>query len=166
MLKACIPMMVEDPLVAADCRFKPDNVFTDEERFFLDGPVNARAANNTSLVVEITWRTRVLLFVGDAEQKSWQTMARLGLLHPVDFLKVGHYGSRNATPPPEILEQCLPLARRDQAQALVSTCADNYPGVPDGTTLDEIRRRVQVLRSTADLPAGELYKRVAIPAGD
>jgi beta-lactamase superfamily II metal-dependent hydrolase len=124
------------------------------------------AANNTSLVVEITWRHRRLLFVGDAEQRSWQTMARLGLLRPVDFLKVGHHGSRNATPPPNILEQCLPLARRDQAQALVSTCLDNYPGVPDPTTLDEIRRRVQVLHSTLDVPAGELYKRVEIPAGD
>ena len=54
------------------------------------------AANNTSLVVEITWRQRRLLFVGDAEQRSWQTMARQGLLRPVDFLKVGHTAA--ATP--------------------------------------------------------------------
>ena len=52
------------------------------------------AANNTSLVVELTWRGRRLLFVGDAEQKSWQKMASQGLLRPVDFLKVGHHGSR------------------------------------------------------------------------
>src|SRR5260221_8546850 len=44
MIKASIPIMVEDPLVAAEFHFKPDNVFTDEERFFLDGPVSARVA--------------------------------------------------------------------------------------------------------------------------
>jgi hypothetical protein len=125
-----------------------------------------QAANNTSLVVELTWRGRRLLFVGDAEQRSWRTMAaQEGLLRPVDFFKVGHHGSRNATPPPAILDQCLPATRRDQAVALVSTCADVYPGVPHVPTLAAVRERVSVLYATADALPGQPVV-IEIPPGE
>jgi beta-lactamase superfamily II metal-dependent hydrolase len=115
-----------------------------------------QAANNTSLVFELTWRGRKLLFVGDAEKKSWRKMAeRPGLLQPVDFLKIGHHGSHNATPDPAVLDLFLPEERRAQAVALVSTCADVYGGVPDPDTLAELDRRVRRIYSTADVPPGQ-----------
>jgi hypothetical protein len=79
---------------------------------------------------------------------------RPGLLQPVDFLKIGHHGSHNSTPPPSILDLFLPVARRAQAVALVSTCAHVYGGVPDPDTLSEIERRVRRIYSTADVPPG------------
>ncbi len=114
-----------------------------------------RAANNTSIVIELTWRNRRLLFAGDAEQKSWLLMSRNADLRPVDFLKVGHHGSSNATPPPGILDLVLPPSRRSKAVALVSTCLDIYNGVPDGHTLDLIRERTRKVYSTLDVAPGE-----------
>ena len=57
-----------------------------------------KAANNTSLVFSLEWRGWRLLFPGDAEQKSWKTDGRPGVLKPVHLLKVAHHGSENGTP--------------------------------------------------------------------
>ncbi len=120
-----------------------------------------QAANNTSLVVELTWRGRRLLFVGDAEQASWRMMADKAGLQPVDLLKVGHHGSQNATPPAAILDQILPPARKDEAIAIVSThpnageLPEVYHGVPDPDTLGRIAARTSKLYRTTDVNPGE-----------
>lgn len=44
MVKAKLRIAVEDPLVAEKYGLAPENVFTEEEPFFLDGPVAARVA--------------------------------------------------------------------------------------------------------------------------
>ncbi len=71
--------------------------------------------NNTSLVLLLEWRGRRLLFTGDAQCRftrkgeftagksngSWNAMwatHRELLDQPLDYLKVGHHGSHNATP--------------------------------------------------------------------
>ena len=58
--------------------------------------------NNTSLVVVFRFQGRTLLFPGDAQWGNWQswigTDAAKQLLGEVDFLKVAHHGSENATP--------------------------------------------------------------------
>lgn len=99
--------------------------------------------NNTSVVLLLEWRGRRLLFPGDAEwgfeqdQKgSWEVMwaaEKDELSQPLDFLKVSHHGSVNATPwniqnPDhpinEILDALLPLpgpGESSTAQAVVST---------------------------------------------
>lgn len=102
-----------------------------------------RAANNTSLVFSLEWRGWRLLFPGDAEHRAWLEMHKRGLLKPVHFLKVGHHGSWNGTPPPELLEQVLPVQAPDgrERRALVSTHDGTYTGVPNRETLDELRRR-------------------------
>ena len=60
--------------------------------------------NNTSLVmaIELTENGKVLLFVGDAEEESWQTWETKNadldkLLANTVLYKVGHHGSINAT---------------------------------------------------------------------
>jgi beta-lactamase superfamily II metal-dependent hydrolase len=60
--------------------------------------------NNTSLVfaLELTESGKVLLFVGDAEEESWQTWENKNtnlnkLLANTVVYKVGHHGSINAT---------------------------------------------------------------------
>jgi beta-lactamase superfamily II metal-dependent hydrolase len=113
-----------------------------------------QAANNTSLVVEIEWRGRKLLFVGDAEQKSWAFMAKNKDLQAVDFLKVGHHGSINATPPAPILEMVLPAARHSKALALVSTCPCAWKSVPSDTALNAVASRVRRLYDTRAVAPG------------
>jgi beta-lactamase superfamily II metal-dependent hydrolase len=127
-----------------------------ETAFLID-----QAANNTSLVIELTWRRRRLLFTGDAELGSWRRMhenhqsGKKLQLKPVDFLKVGHHGSRNATPGPEVLDLILPAVARGQAQAVVSTSNGAYSGVPDRKTLNEIKRRTHTLHDTRDARVGK-----------
>lgn len=131
--------------------------------------------NNTSVMLLIEWRGRRLLFVGDAEWNraysegeknfSWNTawnLRRAQLGQPVDFLKVGHHGSVNATPwndkedgavtePGTILDAILPLpsgTAAATAQAIVSTARTNvYESIPRAGLLVEIGRRVRNTRN-------------------
>jgi beta-lactamase superfamily II metal-dependent hydrolase len=115
-----------------------------------------RAANNTSVVFSLEWQGWRLLFCGDAELRSWRTMSEKKQLRPVHFIKVGHHASHNATPEEELLDQLLPIRRRDRRKrtALVSTCAGTYNGVPDHDTLVRLGRRVDNLLLTSDVAVG------------
>jgi beta-lactamase superfamily II metal-dependent hydrolase len=115
-----------------------------------------RSANDTSVVFSIDWRGWRLLFSGDAELRSWRTMARERQLRPVHFVKVGHHASHNGTPAEDVLERILPRRRPDSRPrtALVSTCENTYNGVPDHDTLARLERRVDALVKTTDAPVG------------
>jgi hypothetical protein len=60
------------------------------------------ARNNTSLVILFRFHGRSLLFPGDAQWGNWQSWIGTDrgrqILAQLDFLKVGHHGSENATP--------------------------------------------------------------------
>ena len=135
--------------------------------------------NNMSVVLLIEWGKRRLLFVGDAEwdgeyrkgkqNGSWNVMWEMRKDHlnkPIDFLKIGHHGSINATPPLEsastksgkkkpeaeaasvrqILDALLPLPARGKAataKAIVSTEREFYPTIPDCQLLVELAKRVR-----------------------
>lgn len=73
--------------------------------------------NNQSLVVLFTCKGKKLLFVGDAQWGNWAywlygkgvrgqapaiTDRARGILGSIDFYKVGHHGSTNATPIPAV----------------------------------------------------------------
>lgn len=113
-----------------------------------------KAANNSSVVLELEWNGWRLLFPGDAEEKSWQIMAKLGLLRPVHFLKISHHGSKNGSPEAGI-DAVLPEVSPDgrPRQAIVSTHEGAYPGVPDSPTLDRLRERA-TLYDTRHMPPG------------
>lgn len=114
-----------------------------------------KAENDSSLVVELTWHGRRLLFPGDAEQESWRMMRDHGVLEPVDLLKVGHHGSKNATPPAAILDLILPPERRDSAVAVLSTHPETYPGVPDPPTEALLAERTSTIFRTTDVEPGQ-----------
>jgi beta-lactamase superfamily II metal-dependent hydrolase len=156
-----------------------------------------KVVNNTSVMLIIEWRGRRLLFVGDAEwnraydpekkkkNAAWNIawnlhQAELG--KPIDFLKIGHHGSINATPwndkedgevtePATILDAILPLPRgnaRPKAKAVVSTERTVYKVIPRATLLVEIAKRVgntKTYRSElsqgqiADLPNYSQYEK-------
>ncbi len=101
-----------------------------------------RAANNTSVVFRMTIGGRVLLFVGDAETKSWRMMDRQKLLGPVDFLKLGHDGSHNGMPQ-DLIAKLLPERKKARHVGL-STCTGCYNNVPHETLLSELGARAKV----------------------
>ena len=123
-----------------------------------------RAANNTSIVLQLEWRGWRLLFTGDAEKASWRKMDSFGLVEPVHFLKVSHHGSETGMPPPAVLDRLLPVPApgAPRARAAVSTYPGNYPGVPNDLTLGGLRERADVL-STVDLAPGDLFLELRFP---
>jgi ribonuclease BN (tRNA processing enzyme) len=63
------------------------------------------AINNTSLILLLTAGSRSMLFPGDAQIENWNYLLKEDASQPframlgnVDLYKVGHHGSRNATP--------------------------------------------------------------------
>jgi beta-lactamase superfamily II metal-dependent hydrolase len=126
--------------------------------------------NNTSVVLLITWMGKRLLFTGDAEWESsykkgkhngsWNVMwQKTGseFKQPIDFIKIGHHGSCNATPwipgadqdheVNEILDAILPLpsgASQTEAQAIASTERTNsYETIPSPDLLVEVGKRIK-----------------------
>jgi hypothetical protein len=128
--------------------------------------------NNVSVVLLIEWKKRRLLFVGDAEWEGeyrdgkhngswnvmWEKHRTTHLSKPLDFLKIGHHGSINATPPParpgpapaassvfRILDTLLPVpkaGRKPTARAVVSTEREYYNPIPESELLVDLARRV------------------------
>ncbi|MER9526686.1 metallohydrolase [Mesorhizobium sp. M0292] len=134
--------------------------------------------NNTSVILLIEWRGRRLLFVGDAEWNggyvegkknfAWNVAWKKHgseLSKPVDFLKIGHHGSTNATPwndkedgkatePSTILDAILPKPKGNKkptALAVVSTDRTKYDPIPKSPLLLEIGNRVSNTRNYLSL---------------
>ena len=127
--------------------------------------IAARAAqvdntlNNQSLVVLFTFRGKTLLFAGDAQWGNWENFLYGGaygtpghttvtadadsVLSKLDFYKVGHHGSANATPKDAV------KFMRNGLVAMCSTAERCYPGVPKGPLLDALKLKTnnQVARS-------------------
>lgn len=127
-----------------------------------------KAKNNTSLVVLVESQGKKLLFTGDAEVESWHKMHSLGLLGPVDFLKVSHHGSWNGTPAvngKNVLEILLPLKPKQTGIALVSTKSNVYGTVnkvPDKDTLTLLQKHCREVYSTEKLAAGKLCAEIEL----
>lgn len=115
-----------------------------------------KAANDTSIVFELTWRGNRLLFTADAEQESWEKMYENTSLEPVDVFKIGHHGSSTAKPPLAALNKILPEVRREQSVAVLSTFPRvPFESIPDKDTLDEIMKRTKKIYRTSDVADGE-----------
>ncbi len=138
--------------------------------------IAGHATNNLSVVLLLEWHGRRLLFPGDAEWKkafkgevkasrsngSWNVMwkeRKDELSQPLDFLKIGHHGSENATPwtPKkskqgeehpinQILDHLLPPPQGNQlptAQAVASTeRTSRWPSIPNPDLMVELGKRV------------------------
>ncbi len=126
--------------------------------------------NNTSLVILFRYQGKVLLFPGDAQWGNWQswigTDRARQLLSEVDFLKVAHHGSENATP--------VDVVRGLKAAGLavmVPTQITPFPTIPRMPLLQELAQHCQgtvAVRSdwidVQNAPAGPVPKPV-FPAG-
>jgi hypothetical protein len=141
---------------------------------FAFAELSSKVTNNTGVILLLEWKGKKLLFVGDAEWETkfnegkangaWNVMwheRKAQLRDGIDFLKVGHHGSENATPwndredgeitePSTILDAILPIPRgsaRPKARALVSTMRERYETIPRSALLAELGKRVQNVRN-------------------
>ena len=86
------------------------------------------AMNNTSVILVFDMGGKRLLFPGDAQIENWQyalqNPANRQLLASVNLYKVGHHGSRNATPKSlwKLFEQ--PHEQEEQQEAAVGADVD------------------------------------------
>jgi beta-lactamase superfamily II metal-dependent hydrolase len=193
------PALMPDPppanISAADLRLLQSRMLSNALAF---ADLSSRVTNNTSVVLLIEWRGNRLLFVGDAEwdtkykegnsNGAWNVMwqKRKPLLgQPIQFLKIGHHGSENATPwnddvggattePEQILNAILPLpagAAQPKARAIVSTMRERFKTIPRSALLAELGKRVANTRdykaaftakhiTTSSLPEFAGYEKV------
>jgi len=98
--------------------------------------------NNTSLVILFRYQGKVLLFPGDAQWGNWQswigTDRAAEILREVDFLKVAHHGSENATPVDVV--QALKAAG---LAAMVPTQIKPFPTIPRKPLLEALEKHCQ-----------------------
>ena len=127
------------------------------------------ALNNTSLVLLIEIGGLSMLFPGDAQIENWQyTLDRLGKepelktrLAAIDLYKVGHHGSRNATPralhalwaerPDELPPMTALMSTREGVHGKTEATA-----VPRATLVTALGQ-VATLHSTDDLDQGDEF---------
>ncbi len=132
--------------------------------------------NNTSVVFILEWKGKRLLFAGDAEwdaeykdgkaNGSWNVMwhkYKPAFTKPLDFLKISHHGSINATPwntedpsheASQILDAILPRptgGKKSKARALISTERGRYETIPGTDLVKELGARVANTKVYKDL---------------
>ena len=130
--------------------------------------------NNQSLVVLFEFDEKRLLFAGDAQGGNWEYWlyktegpqrdpteagdiieTSKEILQTIDFYKVGHHGSTNATPIPAIEAA---IARPGSTKGFVSMCStemgvygnpDKQTEVPRSLLMDELHKGSCLVRSDA-----------------
>jgi beta-lactamase superfamily II metal-dependent hydrolase len=131
-----------------------------------------KTLNNQSLVVLFGFAGKLLLFAGDAQWGNWENFLYGGaygssghteltpkakaILNKIDFYKVGHHGSTNATPKDAVAAMRLGCA------GMCSTQIDTYSGVPREPLLDALRVRMKgqlarsdQVRASTEVPAND-----------
>lgn len=121
--------------------------------------------NNQSLVVLFTWKGKKLLFAGDAQAGNWEywlydldkplkdpsaeKLAKEGkaLLGSLDFYKVGHHGSTNATPISAVEAMGADFVSMCSVQDGTFGSVDNQSEVPRIPLLDALGKKSALVRS-------------------
>jgi len=132
------------------------------------------ALNNTSLIILIEAAGRRLLFPGDAQIENWSYSFRpdappelRAKLSGLDVYKVGHHGSRNATPKLNLLPLWQAAGVSPVPLALMSTLPgpydENHP-VPSDALVQALGTLPLRLLRSDNLPAGSHFADVELPA--
>jgi beta-lactamase superfamily II metal-dependent hydrolase len=121
--------------------------------------------NNQSLVVLFTWRGKKLLFAGDAQGGNWEywmydmdkprrdptgealTADSRAVLGALDFYKVGHHGSTNATPIAAVEAMGGNFVSMCSTQAGTFGSVANESEVPRVPLLDALSKKSAIVRS-------------------
>jgi beta-lactamase superfamily II metal-dependent hydrolase len=126
------------------------------------------AVNNTSLVLLLAFRTKLLLFPGDAQYGNWKAWlddkSAAQILPRLSFLKVSHHGSFNATP-----RQALEAMTTGGFAAMASTQSKPWKSIPQPALMKRLQEKTgrRSVRSDslplADAPPGP--RLAALPPG-
>jgi len=105
------------------------------------------AVNGTSLMLLLQFRDKYLFFPGDSQWGTWNAAMENNkfyeLMKRVQFYKVGHHGSHNATPI-QFVEKTI----RNQIVCMASTRSmKNWPHIPLTKLMDNLAKRGAVVRS-------------------
>ena len=102
--------------------------------------------NNTSLVILFRYQGKSLLFPGDAQWGNWQSWITSNgasqVLGQIDFFKIAHHGSHNATP-----VSVVKALRKAGLAAMCSTQQDPYPTIPRLPLIEELEKHGWLVRS-------------------
>jgi hypothetical protein len=117
--------------------------------------------NNTSLILLFEVKGKKLLFPGDAQLENWQwALSQDGIgdmLKDVDLYKVGHHGSRNATP--KELWNRFEKRRERALTTMMSTATGVYGRSEDSkvpsANLVKALKKESTLLNTQDLKGGK-----------
>jgi beta-lactamase superfamily II metal-dependent hydrolase len=135
-----------------------------------------RSLNNTSVVLLFTVAGKRLLFPGDAQIENWLYALQAHPEHAriwddlgkLDLYKVGHHGSRNATPK-RVYRHWRDTPRGAPLLAVMSTMKDVYgesdgTKVPNGRLVTALHRKQFTTLSTEDFKPGELFRDMKVTA--
>jgi len=131
--------------------------------------------NNTSLILLFEVNGKKLLFPGDAQLENWsyalseaKESARVrALLADVDFYKVGHHGSRNATPRKMLWEKFRKTAN-EKLETMLSTMSGKHgkvsskTEVPRRTLLKELQEKSQLKNTQTLKKADGLFHKTSL----
>lgn len=132
--------------------------------------------NNQSLVVLFTFAGKKLLFAGDAQGGNWEYWMYGGtpekapsadqidkdsasILSHLDFYKVGHHGSTNATPVSAVETMGGDFASMCSTQEGAFGSKEKESEVPRGPLLDALAKKSKIVRSdqfAITLPGSEV----------
>lgn len=108
-----------------------------------------KAVNGTSLVLVFELGDAVLLFPGDAQWGTWNAILEddeaRELLSRVNFFKVGHHGSHNATPK-EFVTDVL----QNSCCAMMSTKSGKWASIPRQPLVQALEGRTRLARSDVE----------------
>jgi hypothetical protein len=123
------------------------------------------AMNNTSIVALFSYGGKNLLFPGDAQYGSWESWINDSttgaLLSDVNFYKVAHHGSHNATP-----KSAVEKMTNQGFAAMCSTQSVPWDSIPQSKLMDALTAKATgVLRSDSirvkGAPAGPVIGQLA-----
>jgi hypothetical protein len=108
-----------------------------------------KVLNNTSLILLFEVGDKVFLFPGDAQIENWSYALGLAATRPklkdllsrVDLYKVGHHGSKNATPQ-SLWKLFKKRSKKDGTKRLISvlsTMRGKYADVPKSSLVDALK---------------------------
>jgi beta-lactamase superfamily II metal-dependent hydrolase len=136
-----------------------------------------KTLNNQSLVILFSFKGKNLLFVGDAQWGNWEnflyggafgtaghtqmTKQATDILNSIDFYKVGHHGSRNATP-----KDAVAGMMRLGCACMCSTQLDAYNEVPREPLMQALSKQMDGKLARSDQIAASDDKPADPRAGD
>ena len=127
------------------------------------------AMNNTSVILLFEFGGKTLLFPGDAQIENWEYALSqkkyTAMLKGVDLYKVGHHGSRNATPKSlwRLFEKRAAPGADGRLHTIVSTMADKHghedkgTEVPRTTLIKELKAKSDFF-TTQDLEGAQFFR--------